>query len=91
MGMYLRGFSIKENKVYPAAPSGLTVTPDAGRALSATLAWELPTTDDNGNPLSVGIMSVKISRDGVPVAELPGDATSWTDASLPGPVYTCMM
>lgn len=84
-GMYLRGFSIKENKVYPAAPSGLTVTPDAGRALSATLAWELPTTDDNGNPLSVGIMSVKISRDGVPVAELPGDATSWTDASLPGP------
>lgn len=84
-GISLRGFSIKENKVYPAAPSGLTVTPDSGKALKATLAWELPTLDDNGNPLSAEIKAVKVSRDGTPVAELPGDATSWVDTSIPAP------
>ena len=88
-GIFLRGFSIKENKVYPAAPSGLTVTPDSSKGLSATLTWELPTQDDAGNPLTAEIKAVKVSRDGTLVAELPGDATSWTDTSVPAPgVYT---
>ncbi|MDE5750802.1 MAG: choice-of-anchor J domain-containing protein [Duncaniella sp.] len=77
-----RGISIKENKIYPAAPSGLTVTPGPDKALYASLSWTLPTVDDLGNPLAAPLTAAKVYRDGVLIATLDGDATSYTDTSL---------
>lgn len=87
--LLMRGFTLKENKIYPAAPSGLTVTPDPDKALQAELSWTLPATDENGNELTSPIESVSVSRNGEPIAELDGDATSYTDTDVPEPgTYT---
>lgn len=81
MGIYLTGFEITLNAFTPAKVSNFTVTPGANRALEATLAWTLPTTDADGIAFEEGVTvsNVYIYRDNVLVQTLDGDATTWTD------------
>lgn len=81
--LLLRGFFIKENIITPAAPSGLTVEIGENQALSAHLAWTLPTVDDQGEPLAGELTAVNIFRDGEQIATLPGDAVEYTDGAIP--------
>lgn len=70
----------------PAAIEGLTVTPAAEGALSATLSWTNPTQtyDKKGNTT---ITRVDIFRDnslaGSVTDAAPGAQSSWTDANVP--------
>lgn len=70
----------------PAAVEGLTVTPAAEGALSATLSWTNPTQtyDKKGNTT---ITRVDIFRDnslaGSVTDAAPGAQSSWTDANVP--------
>lgn len=82
-GLFLRGFSIKENILCPAAPSGLQVTPAADKSLSATLSWVLPETDDEDNPLVTPLTGVNVRRNGELIATLDGDAVEYVDQEVP--------
>lgn len=84
--LYVTGFEIAENVFAPAAVSGLTCTPGEDRALTATLNWTLPTTDNDGAALPDGASfdEVTIARDGRVVATLAGTATVWTDDASKG-------
>ncbi|MDE5660647.1 MAG: T9SS type A sorting domain-containing protein [Muribaculaceae bacterium] len=84
--IYITGFEVVENVFAPASVSKLTCTPGEERALTATLAWELPTTDNDGAALPEGASfdEVTIVRDGKTVASLDGTATSWTDTEATG-------
>lgn len=66
----------------PAAPDNFTVTPDAGGALSAELAWTNPTVTNGGQALT-SLTSIVIERDGELLHTInnpiPGDALTWTD------------
>ncbi|MDR0505869.1 MAG: DUF2436 domain-containing protein [Dysgonamonadaceae bacterium] len=67
----------------PAAPTGFTVTPDAGGALSAVLSWTNPAVDASGNTLS-SITSITVKRDGTVIDTYsslltPGAAATYTD------------
>ena len=86
--LLLRGFSIKENIITPAAPSALAAEAADGDALAAHLTWTLPEVDDEGTPLPEALSAVNVFREGVQVATLAGDATEYTD-NLPAPgAYT---
>lgn len=84
--IYITGFEVCENKFAPAAVSDLTCTPGANRALTATLAWTLPTTDNDGVSLPDGATYDKIiiKRDGSEVATLTNAETEWTDTEATG-------
>lgn len=84
--VYLTGFQVGFNTFTPAGVSDFTVTPGENRALSATLTWTLPATDDDGVKFADGVEveNVMVYRDGVLVATLPGDATEWTDDATKG-------
>lgn len=84
-GILLRGFTIKENILSPAAPTSLSIKPEPDKTLKATLTWVLPTTDDDGNMLSKALTGVNIRRNGKIIATLPGDATEYIDESIPEP------
>lgn len=79
-------FQVAENVFAPGPVTGLTCTPGADRALSATLKWTLPTTDSDGAPLPEGAVfdAIEISRDNVLVATIDGTATEWTDSEATG-------
>lgn len=83
--LYLRGFSIKDNITYPAAPSNFSVTPAPDKTLKATLTWEVPTTDSEGNPLSKNITGFNIHRNEELIATIDGDKTEYVDESVPEP------
>ncbi len=86
--LLLRGFNIKANITLPAAPAALVAEAAAGQALSAHLAWELPTLTDEGAPLPAALEAVKVYRGDVEIATLPGDATEYTDEVPESGVYT---
>lgn len=81
--LFLRGVGIKENKIFPAAVSGLTVTAAADKALAADLAWTLPTTDEDGNALASPLTAVNVYREDELIATLAGDATEFSDTDIP--------
>ncbi|MDE5870168.1 MAG: choice-of-anchor J domain-containing protein, partial [Muribaculaceae bacterium] len=83
--LYLRGFSIKDNITYPAAPSNLTVTPAPDKTLKATINWEIPTTDSDGNSLSQNITGFNIRRNDVVIGSVDGNTTEYVDESVPEP------
>ncbi len=82
----LTGFSIKENVFVPGAPTNLAVTPDLNGAIEATLTWALPTVDADGValPADANFEKVLVYRDGDQIAELAGDAVSFTDTEANG-------
>lgn len=82
----INGFEIYEDVFAPSAPTALTVTPDAGHALSADLSWVLPTTDLEGQDLPEGttFSAVEVYRDNVLVSTLDGTATTFTDTEALG-------
>ncbi len=82
-GIYLRGFKIKSNVLTPGAPTALSATPSDDKSLSVSLSWTLPETDDEGNALATPLTSVTVRRNGETIATLPGDATEYTDTTLP--------
>jgi hypothetical protein len=67
----------------PAAPSGFTVAPDAGGALSAVINWTNPLLTAMGNATLSSLASVVIKRDGITVHTInnpvPGANGTWTD------------
>lgn len=75
----------------PNYVTDLTITPDAGGALSATLEWVCPTQTIGGETLE-SIDYVEIWRDGEKVATLtdatPGAAMSWSDTVDKAATYT---
>ena len=81
LNIMLTGFEVAFNAFAPAPVTGFTVTPGANRALEATLAWTLPTTDNEGVPFGEGvtISNVYIYRDNALVQTLDGNAATWTD------------
>ncbi|MCM1309441.1 MAG: T9SS type A sorting domain-containing protein [Bacteroides sp.] len=85
--IYVTGFEVCENVFAPAGVSSLTCTPGEDRALSATLTWTLPTTDNDGAPLPEGASfdEIIIKRDGAPVrTNIDANATEWTDSETAG-------
>ena len=58
----------------PEAPA-LTATPD-GPARTVALSWTAVTDDE-------AVYGYRVSRDGVPVTNLPASALSWTDTDVP--------
>lgn len=70
----------------PAAPTALSVEPDAQGALKATLKWTTPELTFGGDALS-GLSAIKVFRDGVEIAEVPatenGKAMEWVDENVP--------
>ena len=66
----------------PGAPTDFTVTPDAGGALTADLAWTNPALDFSGAPLTE-LDAILIYRDGTVVytddAPVIGAAANWMD------------
>lgn len=80
----VRGFEIKDNKRYPATPTELTVNAAANDVVEAEISWTLPTTDTELVPLDKALDAVKVMRDGVEIATLGGDATSYTDTEAQG-------
>lgn len=85
--LLLRGFAIKDDRVYPAPVSELIVDAGDNHALQAHLSWTLPTTDSEGNELPSPLSGVKVWRAGELVAELPADATSYEDTTVPEPGF----
>lgn len=81
--LYLTGFSIEDFVLVPAAVTELTAE-NEGTEMSVKLNWVLPTLDDTGADLQNGdIKAVKVYRNGELIATLAGDATSYTDTSMP--------
>lgn len=83
MGIYLKNFSIMENKFEPRTVTGLTGTRDASRAVRVDLSWTLPTKTTLGLDLTAEqtVEKVLIYRDGGEraIAELDGPVTTFTD------------
>ncbi len=75
----VRGFEIKEDKIYPASPTDIVMQAGANDAITASLSWVNPTADTEGTPLDGSLDAIKVYRDGELVATLAGDATEWTD------------
>ncbi|MCW3842512.1 DNRLRE domain-containing protein [Micromonospora yasonensis] len=63
------------DRLAPTAPTGVTAT--GNPTPSVSLAWTAAT--DN-----YGVTGYRVYRDGVPVANLPTTATSWTDTAVAG-------
>lgn len=82
--VFLRGFTLSENVSVPEAVTNLTCTPGADHALTVALSWTLPTSDTDGNDLTAPLQAVHISRDGEEIAQLPGNATAFTDTEATG-------
>lgn len=84
--LYLTGFEVCENIFAPAAVSDLTCTPGENRKLEATLAWKLPTTDNDGAtlPADASFDEIIIKRDGNVVANLFNAETEWIDTEATG-------
>ncbi|MDE5633394.1 MAG: choice-of-anchor J domain-containing protein, partial [Muribaculaceae bacterium] len=84
----ITGFMVREDVFTPGAPTNLTVTPGADRALQASLAWSLPVKDLDGEDIPAGYTydEVRITRDGVLLntPQLAGDATEFTDTEAYG-------
>lgn len=83
--LLLRGFDIKDNKKYPAAPANLMVIPAPDKTLKATVSWTLPVVDDEGDPLTSNLTGINVKRNGVAIASLAGDATEYLDETIPEP------
>ena len=66
----------------PAAPAGLTVTPGAGGARTATLAWTVPAETFVGGPLADAVTSIVVERNGEVIATLPASATGYEDTGV---------
>lgn len=83
MGIYLKNFSIMENKFEPRTVTGLTGVRDASRAVRVDLSWTLPTKTTLGLDLTAEqtVEKVLIYRDGGEraIAELDGPVTTFTD------------
>lgn len=86
LNLFITGFQIAENVFGPGAPTDVTVTRGDDYALTATLAWTLPTVDNDGAPLPEGytVNNVTIYRDDTLAATLDGAATTWTDTAETG-------
>ncbi len=86
--VYVTGFQVRENVFAPGSVTNLAVSPGADRAMTATLTWDLPTTDIDGMELPAGYTydEIRIYRDGVQVntPNLAADATTWTDTEAQG-------
>ena len=84
--IYITGFDVRENVFIPASVSDLTVEPDRDGAVSASLSWKLPSTDADGAPIPDNAVfdKVTVSRDGVLIATLDGNATAFTDTEADG-------
>lgn len=86
--VFICGVEVVENVFTPGFATGITVTPDPARELSATITWTLPTVDMFGDPIAADRVfeKVEIFRDDdtVPCATLAGDATEWTDTEASG-------
>ncbi len=98
-GVFIDNFEVREVGALtaPAAVSGLTVTPDAGRAPEATLDFTAPSEAIDGSALS-GMLTAVIYRDGDRIGEKPGISAGaqveWTDDTEPAPgnhIYTVRM
>ncbi len=72
----------------PAKIDDLTVTPDFGGALKATVAFTAPATDLVGNALTVPLEKIEVERDGALVKTFenaqPGAALSYEDNATRG-------
>ncbi|MCD4829649.1 MAG: carboxypeptidase regulatory-like domain-containing protein, partial [Candidatus Cloacimonetes bacterium] len=70
----------------PGAPTDFTVTPDAGGALSADLAWTNPSLNASGAALTE-LTEMRVYRDGVLVHTITtptiGGPEAWTDTTVP--------
>lgn len=84
--VYLTGFEISEDVFVPGPVGSLAVTPDLNGALKALVTWTLPTADIDGIALPEGadFEKVTLARDGSLIADLPGDAISFTDTAALG-------
>lgn len=82
------GFEVKENVFMPGGVTSLAAVADPSKALKVDLSWVLPTVDADGAALPEGYVvdGVTVYRDGadVPVAELKGAVTEWTDSETMG-------
>lgn len=76
---YVYNCSFEEIPVVPAQITDVTTTPGETNTLEMTFSWTAPSVTSSGDPLSADDFTVKITRDGVTVANVPGSETSWTD------------
>lgn len=84
----IKDFNLKATEMTPAKVSELSVTPDAGKALSATLAWTCPTESTTGDPIAESDYQIKVECDGEVLATLPGGTTEYTAEVIEAGVYT---
>ena len=86
--LHVGAISVREIRTIaiPAAPTGLTATPDPDGNIEVSLSWILPTTDTDGTPLdgNNAITRVLVYRDGELAATLNGTPSSWTDTAESG-------
>ncbi len=84
-GTFIYGYELCDTAplVSPGAPTGVTVTPDAGGALTADIDWTCPTLDVGGSTLT-DLDEMRVYRDGVLIytdsAPVIGDPGSYADA-----------
>lgn len=82
--LFFHSFAISEGKsaAAPAAPTELTVTPDANCGLEAAVSCKAPETDINSNPIDA-LAKIEILRDGNVIytenTVAPGQLISYTD------------
>lgn len=88
----LHDFEVSRTKVLATPAEEVTVTPDADKALEATVSWLNPTTTNVGKTLAEGdIIKAEVLRDGKIVGTIteglvPGATSTFLDADidLPG-------
>lgn len=66
----------------PFYPGNMTVTTGDAGVATADLTWDLPTQTYMKQPLS-GIQGVRVWRDGVKIADLAANATSYSEQDVP--------
>jgi len=87
-GTFIYGYELCDTAplVSPGAPTGVTVTPDVGGALTADIDWTCPTLDVGGSTLT-DLDEMRVYRDGVLIytdsAPVIGDPGNYSDVVVP--------
>lgn len=84
----IKDFNLKATEMTPAKVTELSVTPDPGKALTATLTWTCPVESTTGDPIAAGDYRIKVECDGEVLATLPGGTAEYTAEVLEAGVYT---
>ncbi|MCK6623512.1 MAG: fibronectin type III domain-containing protein, partial [Calditrichia bacterium] len=87
--LFIRAEGAAGDELDPNPPTNVAAYSDFTTPTSMALSWTDPTTLVNGTPISSSAFTIKIKRNGAPIASVAGGTGSYTDTGLnDGTLYT---